>query len=119
MTVAASCEGQPEPQPSREHRAGPSANAQRAAAAAEELEVPDVEPSFPDPVVQEVQSVVRRTFQDSKGDLWFGGDGASRYDGESLRHFPLVEGRGVSIRAITEDQAGNVLVRHVFRTVEV
>ena len=53
--------------------------------------------------------VVRRVFEDSGGNLWFGGDGVYRYDGKSLECF-ILEGPigGVTAREFKEDRAGNI-----------
>lgn len=40
----------------------------------------------PPPVAVQISEFVRRIFQDSRGDMWFGtnGDGVIRYDGTSF-----------------------------------
>ena len=67
---------------------------------------PDVHPS-PDAI----SAYVRRIFQDSHGNLWFGtnGDGVARYDGDTLTYFSVSDGfGGYAVRGIVEDQDGNV-----------
>ncbi|MEM7453489.1 MAG: two-component regulator propeller domain-containing protein [Planctomycetota bacterium] len=53
--------------------------------------------------------VVRRIFEDSVGNLWLGtnGNGAYRFNGESLDHFSVEQGLGGwAIRGIVEDESG-------------
>lgn len=58
-----------------------------------------------------LMAYVMTSFEDSKGNIWFGtqGEGVSRYDGEFFTHYTntngLVDGR---IWAITEDREGNM-----------
>ncbi len=63
------------------------------------------------PAADAVSAFVRRIFEDSKGNLWFGtnGDGVCRYDGRSLTYYSIPEGfGGVAVRGMVEDGAGNV-----------
>jgi ligand-binding sensor domain-containing protein len=58
-----------------------------------------------------VYEFVRKMFQDTKGNFWFGtnGNGVIRYDGVTLEKFTRNEGFGGSaVRGIAEDKAGNV-----------
>lgn len=58
-----------------------------------------------------ISPFVRRIFQDSKGDLWFGtnGDGVIRYRENTLQYFSVKEGfGGVAVRGILEDSEGNI-----------
>jgi ligand-binding sensor domain-containing protein len=64
----------------------------------------------PDP--QRISDYIRRIFQDKNGHLWFGtnGDGVCRYDGKTLEYFSIQQGfGGVAVRAIVEDQSGDLL----------
>lgn len=107
--TAASCKEQIKPQASQDQALGASAGHTDLSPAGKALDDPRAKSFLPRyPIGEQVLTVARRTFQDSRGNLWFGGDGASRYDGESLEHFPVNEEFGVSIRGMTEDQAGNV-----------
>ena len=57
----------------------------------------------------QIMQVMRRVFQDSKGILWFVGDGVFCYDGDSLfdlTHHEVFD-RTV-VRQIAEDQQGNI-----------
>jgi ligand-binding sensor domain-containing protein len=59
----------------------------------------------------QISQYIRRIFQDSKGNLWFGtvGDGVCRYDGKYLIYFNIKDGfSGNSVQAIAEDKAGNI-----------
>jgi ligand-binding sensor domain-containing protein len=53
---------------------------------------------------------VVETFEDSKGNLWFGTvtDGAARFDGETLTWYSAKESVGETVTSITEDQQGNI-----------
>jgi ligand-binding sensor domain-containing protein len=44
-------------------------------------------------------------YEDKAGNIWFGGDGLSRYDGKSFQNFPHNGGR-----AITEDKTGKLWI---------
>jgi len=58
-----------------------------------------------------ISRFVRRIFEDSDGNLWFGtnGDGVARYDAESLKYFSLKEGfGGLAVRAIVQDESGTI-----------
>ena len=85
--------------------------------AAESRETNENQPAIQDPgpdvypAPDAISAFVRRIFQDTKGDLWFGtnGDGVIRYDGDSLEYFSINEGfGGVAVRGIVEDREGNV-----------
>ena len=57
----------------------------------------------------QISMFVRRIFQDSRGDFWFGtnGDGVCRHDGKQLEYFSREQGfPGDAVRAILEDRAG-------------
>jgi streptogramin lyase len=63
------------------------------------------------PAPNAISDFVRRIFQDTRGDLWFGtnGDGVCRLDGQSLTYYSIPEGfGGTAVRGIVEDEAGNV-----------
>lgn len=63
------------------------------------------------PAPDAISAFVRRIFQDSRGDLWFGtnGDGVVRYNGDSLEYFAIDDGfGGVAVRGIVEDKKGNI-----------
>jgi ligand-binding sensor domain-containing protein len=54
---------------------------------------------------------VRRIFEDSKGNLWFGtnGDGVCRYDGKSFTNFYLAQGLdSPGVQCTYEDREGRV-----------
>ena len=58
-----------------------------------------------------ISQFVRRIFQDSSGNHWFGtnGDGVIRHNGEFLEYFSIPEGfGGAAVRGIVEDKQGNV-----------
>ena len=57
-----------------------------------------------------VTQFVRKMYQDSHGNIWFGtnGDGIIRYDGKSLADLTHNYGTGMSIRGIIEDEKGNI-----------
>lgn len=58
-----------------------------------------------------VSQYIRSIFQDTKGNLWFGtiGDGAVRYDGETLTYLSDPDGFiSTSVFAINEDRKGNL-----------
>lgn len=61
---------------------------------------------------EQISGVVRKIFQDKKGNLWFGTeDGACRYNGVSLVFFNDIRnqfGQGVTIKDIAEDREGNI-----------
>lgn len=59
----------------------------------------------------QVSQYIRRIFQDSKGNLWFGttSDGVCRFDGTVLKYFTPKEGlSGLNVRSIAEDKDGNL-----------
>lgn len=69
---------------------------------------PDTPPS---PTGESLSTFIRRIFQDSQGNLWFGtnGDGVIRYDSKALEYFSQNQGfGGVAVRGIVEDQDGHV-----------
>lgn len=62
------------------------------------------------PTIQ-VSQYIRRIFQDSKGNLWFGtnGDGVARYDYASLVYFDYKQGFcGGAVRGMVEDEDGDI-----------
>ena len=59
----------------------------------------------------EIGGVVRSIFQDSRGNLWIGGEGdLFRNDGKVLTSYELKDnlGGGVTIKCIVEDKDGNI-----------
>ncbi|OJJ16767.1 hypothetical protein BKI52_33210 [marine bacterium AO1-C] len=59
----------------------------------------------------QISEHVRRIFQDSKGNLWFGTNdyGVCRYDGRSFTYFSVKEGLGgTQVTGIIEDRKGNL-----------
>lgn len=63
------------------------------------------------PDTMQVSQYIRRIFQDSQGNLWFGtvGDGVCRYDGMTLTYFTTLDGLGGnSVQDIAEDKNGNL-----------
>jgi ligand-binding sensor domain-containing protein len=98
------------------HIATPTTAApQESPAETREIIGPQLVPQDPGPDVypapDAISAFVRRIFQDSKGDLWFGtnGDGVCRFDGRSLTYYSIQEGfGGVAVRGIVEDKDGNV-----------
>jgi ligand-binding sensor domain-containing protein len=69
-------------------------------------------PILPSPEADpQIGEYVVCTFEDKKGNLWFGtlGKGAARYDGNSLTYFSIQEGLvGDAVTIIVEDHAGNL-----------
>lgn len=66
----------------------------------------------PDKYLQ-VSEYIRITFQDSKGNLWFGtnSEGVVRYDDKELKYFSIKEGlSGNQVTDITEDNYGNIWI---------
>ncbi len=64
-----------------------------------------------EPDTLQVSQYIRRIFQDSRGNLWFGttDDGVIRYDGTSLSYFTTREGfSGNGVTGILEDKKGNL-----------
>lgn len=64
-----------------------------------------------EPDTMQVSQYIRRIFQDSRGNLWFGtvGDGVCRYDGKTLTYFTTLDGLGGnSVQDIAEDKNGNL-----------
>jgi len=62
---------------------------------------------------QQISEYVRRIFEDSRGNLWFGtgSDGICRYDGKTLVYFSTDEGlSGKQVTGIIEDRRGNIWV---------
>lgn len=58
-----------------------------------------------------ISEYVRRIFQDSKGNLWFGtnSDGLAKYDGKGLAYMNIREGlSGSQVTGILEDRNGNM-----------
>ena len=63
------------------------------------------DPSAKDKIIP----VVRRIFQDSRGDIWFAGDWVVRYKNDSLEVFDDEDNfRRLVVRAVKEDQEGNM-----------
>ncbi|MBL7930339.1 MAG: hypothetical protein JNL60_00470 [Bacteroidia bacterium] len=65
------------------------------------------------PVELQVSEYIRRIFEDSRGDLWFGtnGEGLYRYSqGKLLRYGDIVGFVGSAVRAIAEDKKGNLWI---------
>lgn len=59
----------------------------------------------------QIAEFVVETFEDKKGNLWFGtmGKGAARYDGKDLTYISTKDGLcGNDVASITEDQKGNI-----------
>jgi ligand-binding sensor domain-containing protein len=60
----------------------------------------------------QVSQYIRRIFQDTAGNIWFGtnDDGVVRYDGNSLRYFSVEQGlAGRTVRGIVQDRQGHLL----------
>jgi ligand-binding sensor domain-containing protein len=58
-----------------------------------------------------VREFVRTTYQDKKGDYWFGtnGNGIIRYDGQTLENVAIEQKqKWLSVREIVEDKVGNI-----------
>lgn len=68
------------------------------------------------PAKEWISEVVRKVFQDSRGDIWFGAQGgAFRLQGDSLVHIDGIKsetGKGVTIKDITEDPDGTIWLGH-------
>lgn len=64
----------------------------------------------------QISNVVRKVFQDSKENIWFGTEnGAFVYNGEELLQIESIKseiGKGVTIKDITEDKSGNIWFGH-------
>jgi len=64
----------------------------------------------------QISQVVRTIFQDSKGDIWFGGEGgAFRYSNSSLTHIDRIRsksGKRVTVKDIAEDNDGKIWIGH-------
>lgn len=64
----------------------------------------------------QISQVVRTIFQDSKGDIWFGGEGgAFRFSNNSLTHIDSIRsksGKKVTVKDITEDNDGKIWIGH-------
>ncbi len=55
--------------------------------------------------------IVTRIIEDSKGNLWFGGDGICRYDGKSFTCFTTKDGlTNPGVWSILEDKSGNLWI---------
>lgn len=68
-------------------------------------------PQLPCYYSRAVSEYIRRTFQDSKGNLWFGTntDGLAKYDGKVLSYLTIKEGlSGSQVTGIMEDKNGNL-----------
>ena len=64
----------------------------------------------------QISQVVRTIFQDSKGDIWFGGEGgAFRFSNNSLNHIDNIRsksGKKVTVKDIAEDNNGKIWIGH-------
>ncbi len=64
----------------------------------------------------QISQVVRTIFQDSKGDIWFGGEGGVfKLSNSSLTHIDSIRsksGKNVTIKDITEDKDGKIWIGH-------
>lgn len=68
-------------------------------------------PQLPCYYSRAVSEYIRRTFQDSKGNLWFGTntDGLAKYDGKKLAYLTIKQGlSGSQVTGIIEDKNGNL-----------
>jgi ligand-binding sensor domain-containing protein len=68
-------------------------------------------PQLPGYYSNKVSEYVRRAFQDSRGNLWFGTntDGLAKYDGKGLAYISIEQGLSASnITGIIEDKNGNL-----------
>ncbi len=68
-------------------------------------------PQLPCYYSRAVSEYIRRAFQDSKGNLWFGTntDGLAKYDGKALSYLTVKEGlSGSQVTGIMEDKNGNL-----------
>ena len=68
-------------------------------------------PQLPCYYSRAVSEYIRRAFQDSKGNLWFGTntDGLAKYDGKGLGYLTIKEGlSGSQVTGIMEDKNGNL-----------
>jgi ligand-binding sensor domain-containing protein len=64
-------------------------------------------------VAAQISEYVVETFQDSKGNLWFGRDGygACKFDGNSFLHFTKKDGLNSNcVQSILEDKEGNIWI---------
>lgn len=62
-------------------------------------------------IEEQISPFVRRIFQDSKGNFWYGtnGDGVVYHDGDTLTYFNVKQGfAGPAVRSILEDKLGNL-----------
>ena len=62
---------------------------------------------------KQIAEYVRRIFEDSRGNVWFGtgSDGVCRYDGDTVVYFSTQDGlSGNLVTGILEDQRGNIWV---------
>lgn len=64
----------------------------------------------------QISQVVRTIFQDSKGDIWFGGEGGVfKFSNKSLTHIDGIKsksGRRVTVKDIAEDNDGKIWIGH-------
>lgn len=68
-------------------------------------------PQLPCYYSRAVSEYIRRAFQDSEGNLWFGTntDGLAKYDGKTLSYLTVKEGlNGSQVTGIMEDKNGNL-----------
>jgi ligand-binding sensor domain-containing protein len=65
---------------------------------------------------EQISQVVRMMFQDSRGNIWFGAEnGAWKLTGKTLIHIDNIkseDGKGVTIKGITEDKYGTIWIGH-------
>lgn len=65
---------------------------------------------------EQISQVVRKVFQDSRGDIWFGAEGgAYRLSNDSLIRIDRIRsesGKGVTIKDIVEDNHGKIWMGH-------
>lgn len=73
--------------------------------------ISQIVPDFHADKSNRIAEYVRRIFEDSRGNLWFGtgGSGVCLYDGDSLVYFSSYNGlSGHQVTGILEDQRGNI-----------
>ena len=74
------------------------------------------QPLFYSDINNQISQVVRTIFQDSRGDIWFGGEGgAFRFSNNSLTYIDSIRsnsGKRVTIKDIEEDNDGKIWIGH-------
>ena len=73
--------------------------------------ISQIVPDFQSDKPKRIAEYVRRIFQDSRGNLWFGTNalGVCRYDGDTLVYFSIYNGlSGHQVTGIIEDKRGNI-----------